>query len=211
MLSLARRFGILVSAACLCAGCALLGRIVDDPDRLCPTGMRITGWDYSSAVPCPICACREGFAPKEHGPGCAEPPPSPTLTPTPTPEPTPTPTPPPCEGLGLKIDARCAGSTPGCGIPDPPGYSKAPRIHAGTSVWFDATYFLGQPGNEVHKGAECYPGPVLGWSDVDEVDCNDCWSDCHDLTCYAFTDPGSYTWLATGSGGVEASITVSAR
>jgi len=113
--------------------------------------------------------------------------------------------------LGIKIDARCAGITPECGIPDPPGWSKAPQIICGNSVWFDATYFLEKPWVEVHKGHECYPGPILEWSKVDEVDCNDCWSDCHGLTCWDFTDPGRYTWVVTGSGGVEGEITVEAR
>jgi len=132
----------------------------------------------------------------------------PKPTPEPTPEPTPVPT---CEGLGLKIDARCAGGTPDCGIPDPPGYSKNPLIHTGSSIWFDATYYLGQPWNEVHVRDACYPGPVLSWSDVPAVDCSDCRDNCHGLTCRDFADPGDYTWLVTGSGGVEAQIVVMAR
>jgi hypothetical protein len=120
----------------------------------------------------------------------------------PPPEPTPTPGP-ACPGLGLKIDARCAGSTPNCGIPDPPGYSKAPVIDHGNSVWFDATYYLNQPSHEVHSGDACYPGPIQSWSDV--------WSDCHGLTCWDFTDPGRYIWTAFGSGGVSHSIEVTVR
>lgn len=127
------------------------------------------------------------------------------------PEPTPTPTPVQvCQGLGLKVDVRCAGQTPNCGIPDPPGYSKNPLIRTGNSVWFDATYYLNQPWNEVHKGSACYPGPILKWSNVDEIDCKHCESDCHILTCWDFTDPGDYTWTVFGVG-VETRVTVKAR
>ncbi len=84
----------LLGAALLFAGCASLP---DDPNRLCPPGMELEGWDTSGPIPLPICVCRDGLIPRTTGaPGCEEPPPPPTPAPTPTPPPPPpTPTPSP--------------------------------------------------------------------------------------------------------------------
>ena len=156
-----------------------------------------------------ICDCDPGPTPTPTASPTPTPGPTPDPTPAPTPEPSPSPTPPPaCQGIGLKIDARCAGGTPHCGIQD----TKNPRVRKGVSnVVLDATYYQNQLWNEVHHGHVCYPGPVVSWSDVLEVNCGPCRSNCHLVTCYDFTDPGNYTWVATGSNGAQESITVRAR
>ena len=88
------------------AGCALLDKVADDPNRLCPTGMQILYWDEED-IPAPVCECREGLIPKEGAPGCEDPPitptptPAPEMTPTPTPSPVPSPQPSPTPPLPM--------------------------------------------------------------------------------------------------------------
>ncbi len=159
-----------------------------------------------------VCDCEAQPTPTPTASPTPAPRPTPSPTPSPTPEstpsPTPDPTPPACPGIGVKIDATCAGATPYCGIQD----TKNPRVRAGVSnVVLDATYYQYQPWQEVHHRHECYPGPIVSWSPVDEVNCSACRSNCHLITCYDFTDPGSYTWTVTGANGSQDTIIVSVR
>ncbi len=138
--------------------------------------------------------------------------PTPTPTPTPEPddaedpededvaaEPTPEPTPDPdnCPGLGVTIGARCAGSTPDCGIPDS---SKAPTVEMGSKVVLDASYYLDQPWNKVHAEDECYPGPIDHWRTDSSVYCREPTSNNHVITCGPFQEEGSYFFQACGAG-----------
>jgi len=123
-----RRLLLFVLAG-LVTACATAGRIVEDPDRLCPTGMQFVTWKAGSG---PVCECRPGLVPKAEA-GCEAPPPPPPPPPPPTPPPAPR-----CEWwsrsipcseelpfLGVTGDAYfCCCSTEdlarNCGVSEPP-------------------------------------------------------------------------------------------
>jgi hypothetical protein len=128
-------------------------------------------------------------------------------TPTPAPDASPTPVPGTCPGLGITIDAHCAGSTPNCGIN---GSSKDPHVKRGAKVWLDASYYVEAPRNKVHDGDECYPGPISHWEAVDGVYCREPFANGHSMTCGPFEEKGEFYFEACGAGLCEP-ITVTVR
>jgi hypothetical protein len=135
-------------------------------------------------------------------------PPAAVPTPTPSgsgedePEGEPTPAPPPgedCEDLDLTVGASCAGSTPDCGIVDP----KEPVVEIGSKVVLDASYFIGRPGNKIHDGDGCYPGPIDYWNTDSSVSCREPTSNNHVITCGPFEAAGSYFFEVCGGGFCE--------
>jgi hypothetical protein len=128
--------------------------------------------------------------------------PTPVAAPTPTPEPKPAPTPPPgnCPGIGITIDARCAGSTPDCGIEDS---SKSPTVTAGSKVSLDASYYLDSPRNKVHYGDACYPGPIGSWDTPAGVECRPPYSNNHMIMCGPYEQSGRYRFEVCGGGVCE--------
>lgn len=145
------------------------------------------------------------------GPG---PTPAPTATPTPNPNPTPTPTPEPtptppsenCAGLAITIGGSCGGATPECGISNP----KDPVAKVGSKVTLDSSYYIGSPGNKVHYGDACYPGPIDYWDLASGVKCGDPFSNNHVIGCGPFKSTGSFHYQACGAG-LCGSITVTIR
>lgn len=130
--------------------------------------------------------------------------PEPDPEPDPTPEPTPTPQYGSCPGIEITIGARCAGSTPNCGID---GVTKTPRVDVGAKVMLDASYYIGQPGNKIHDYDPCYPGPMNGWDTPGGVHCGNPISNNHVITCGPYQNTGTYDFEVCG-GGTCGSITV---
>ena len=129
--------------------------------------------------------------------GAASPIVQPTATPTPDQGAEDDPRAENCPGLDLTVGARCAGSTPDCGIL---GSTKTPRIDTGSKVVLDASYFIDQPANRVNVGDECYPGPIDSWQTDQNVNCREPTSNNHLITCGPFQEEGSYYFLVCGPG-----------
>ncbi len=116
-----------------------------------------------------------------------------TLAPSPIPAAPVCATPP----TGITVGAKCAPATPGCGIDEG---EKAPKLKAGHwRMVFDASYYLGMPGNKVHAGSVCYPGPIEAWS-TNEVRCDVFGEGQHMSKCGPFDVPGRFVWTVEGGG-----------
>jgi hypothetical protein len=108
----------------------------------------------------------------------------------------------------VTIGARCAGSTPDCGIENP----KSPEVDADSKAVLDASYYINNPWNKVPEGHDCYPGPISAWDTPprDELKCRDPFANGHAITCGPYPNAGTFDFEACGAG-LCGSISVKVR